>query len=280
MPPWTTIALATIGLAVAALWTGRRRQRRTAASLVDSIRRSAADASIKHPAPLAGLPPPVVRYLQHVLNADGRMIRFARYRQAGSLRTDAKKDRWFDFTASQFIAPAASGFVWNAEVAMLPFVHLQVRDSLLRGCGAGQVALWNAVTVACAGGNPEMNSGALHRFLAEAVWYPTALLPSQSRRWEPIDDLRALAILEQGDVGVSLEFRYNRNDEVVGIFTPGRWGSFDGGYRQVAWEGRFSNYSRRGGMLVPEYGEVGWYIDGRWQKVWQGRIVDAEFEFA
>ncbi|WP_425532220.1 DUF6920 family protein [Aromatoleum anaerobium] len=46
------------------------------------------------------------------------------------------------------------------------------------GVGSGQAQLLSAVTVASDRDKPELNSGSLHRYLAEAVWYPTALLPS------------------------------------------------------------------------------------------------------
>jgi hypothetical protein len=55
------------------------------------------------------------------------------------------------------------------------------------------------------------------RYLAEAVWLPTALLPVNGVRWSPIDENRALATLQgDDDVSVSLEFRFENND-VVGV---------------------------------------------------------------
>ena len=72
--------------------------------------------------------------------------------------------------------------------------------------------------------------------MAEAVWYPTALLPSKHLSWSTIDDTKALATLTVGAVAVSLEFRFNTTGEVVGIYSPGRWGSFDRGYDRKPWE--------------------------------------------
>jgi len=125
----------------------------------------------------------------------------------------------------------------------------------------------------------EMNSGSLHRFLAEAVWYPTALLPSAHLRWEPIDEARALATLTRDGISVSLEFRFSQDNEVVGIYSPGRWGLFDGGYKRVAWEGKFADYVKHDGVLVPTRGEVGWYTDGEWRSVWRGTVTQAVLEF-
>ena len=52
----------------------------------------------------------------------------------------------------------------------------------------------------------EMARGELMRFLAEAAWYPTALLPSQGVQWEGIDDSSAKATLRDGEVLLTLVF--------------------------------------------------------------------------
>ena len=183
------------------------------------------------------------------------------------------------FTASQVIGPRTTEFLWIANADAAPLLHVQVKDSFVGGQGSGQVALLAAVPIASDGGTLEMNSGSLHRFLAEAVWYPSALLPSPHLAWTPLDDSRAVATLTSGTVTVALEFRFSPENEVISIYTPGRWGSFDGVYRQAAWEGKFRNYTRRNGVLVPTEGEVGWYTDGQWQSVWRGKVVAANMEF-
>ena len=122
-----------------------------------------------------------------------------------------------------------------------------------------------------------MNSGALHRYLAEAVWYPTALLPSAALSWEPIGSNKARATLTDHNSSVALEFGFNSDDEVASIYTPGRWGLFGKEYRQTAWEGHFSEYAERDGVLVPGAGEVGWYVKQEWQAVWKGRLLEAQY---
>jgi hypothetical protein len=281
----TEIALLAAALAAAAVWLAKLRQQRSLASILSTVELSAKKAG--KPGGEAGeqeqsidsLPPPVSRYLKHALSAEKRRIVLARYRQVGTLRTDARSERWFNFTASQITSPSLSEFVWDARIYLVPLLHLRVVDSLVGGRGAGQVTLMSAVPIGSAGGTAEMNSSSLHRFLAESVWCPTALLPSPALRWTPIDDARALATLTRGDVSVSLEFRFNRRNEVESIYTPGRWGSFDGGFKRVAWEGVFRDYARRDGVLVPTQGEVGWYADGEWRSVWRGLVVSLELEF-
>jgi len=183
------------------------------------------------------------------------------------------------FTAEEAVAPDAAAFLWNARVSVFPGIHLRVLDSLLDARGSGQVSFMSAIRLESAAGTHQMNSGSLHRFLAEAVWYPTALLPGERLHWTAIDGTKALATLADGDTSVSLEFRFNAAGEVVGVYSPGRWGRFDGEYHQKAWEGHFSNDISVNGMLIPRYGEVGWYDDRAWRRVWEGTIVDAKYDF-
>jgi hypothetical protein len=266
---------------VLGLWIGVRHQQNERSALVDRLTRAASadDAPPNGPPNLDTLPAPVVRYLRRALGPN-RQLQLVRLKQVGTLRTDVRNERWMSFEADHVIAPRSTGFAWNARVRIAPLLHVRVRDSLLEGRGSGQVSLLSAFTIAEAAGTPEMNSGSLHRYLAEAVWYPTALVPSEKLRWSAIDSRTALATLTDHGVSVSLEFRFSDTGEVIGIYTPARWGSFDGGYKQVPWEGHFGSYEEKMGLLVPTEGEVGWYFDNEWQAVWRGRITAFEAQRA
>lgn len=281
MPLWTKIAFGVIASAALAFWAARLVQARMVAAVVSGVEDRARRETTPLPTPqsLDSLPRPVLRYLNHALPPPLRGLRLIRYQQRGTMRTNPINQKWMKFTALQVIGPRTTEFLWTARAEIAPLLHVQVMDSFLGGRGSGQVALLSAVPVASDGDTLEMNSGSLHRFLAEAVWYPSALLPSSQLMWAPVDDSRAIATLTRGPVKVSLEFRFSLDNEVTSIYTPGRWGSFDGAYKQVAWEGKFRNYSRRNGVLVPTEGEVGWYTDGHWQSVWRGTVVSASMEF-
>jgi hypothetical protein len=263
-----------IAMAVAATWLGTRRQRQ--ALDADTARLIGAPPPVSPPPISDELPPdlpaPVARYLRLAL-PNRQEIQEVRITQSGTLRTDATVERWMPFTAEHLAVPAATGFLWNARVQVAPFVHVRVRDALIAGIGSGQVALMSALPVGAATGGVEMNSGSLHRYLAEAVWYPSALWPGPRLQWTHVDATTALATLTSDQASVSLEFRFADSGEVTGIYTPARWGTFAGGYRQVPWEGHFREYRERDGILVPTYGEVGWYIDGEWQAVWKGTVT-------
>jgi hypothetical protein len=205
-------------------------------------------------------------------------MRLVRLSQIGTLRTDVGSNRWMPFEAEHLVAPGAVGFLWNARVTVAPALHVRVRDAYIEGQGSGQVSLLSAFPVSADANTPEMNAGSLHRFLAEAVWYPVALLPGSKLRWSPIDASRAMATLTDHGVSVSLEFRFADTGEVTGIYTPARWGTFGGGYEQRAWEGHFRNYQPSDGLWVPREGDVGWYVGDEWHPVWKGTVVAYDIE--
>jgi len=126
---------------------------------------------------------------------------------------------------------------------------------------------------------PELNSGALYRYLAEAVWHPTALLPQSGVIWEPVSENKAIAYFIKFDISVSLEFTFNNVGEIIGIYTVDRYGKFRDKYVKYPWEGRFSDYKEFDGIKIPTKGEVGWHYPDGWWLFWRGGI-DAKFVFS
>ena len=103
----------------------------------------------------------------------------------------------------------STGFDWDARVAMVPFLPVRVRDAYVAGEGILHDALAGVVTVADLRGAGEVVEGELMRFLAEAAWYPTALLPSPDLSWTALGDRSARATLVDGPNAVSLQFDFD-----------------------------------------------------------------------
>jgi hypothetical protein len=224
------------------------------------------------------LPLPVARYFRAILTDGQPLVRVARFSQTGKLRTNETKDTWSPFEARQVSTATPPGFVWDAKVRLAPFIHVRVRDAYEAGTASGQVSLLSFIPLGTDRGRPELNAGALHRYLAEAVWYPTALLPRAGLQWTPIDDHKALATLTDQGTSVSLEFRFDAADQVSGVYAAGRYRKVGRRYELTPWEGHFARYEVRDGMRVPLEGEVGWYLSGQWQPVWGGTLTDLRYE--
>lgn len=224
------------------------------------------------------LPDPVQKYFKNVLGKNTQMLNSVYLQQRGVLRKSPTSKKWMKFSADHYISAREPEFKWDADIRIAPFFSIKVTDSYKASKGMSEVGLFNRVIQKSEGG-VEMNSRSLHRYLAEAVWYPTALLPQNGIKWTPISDESALATLTHAETTVSLEFRFNEQGEVVGIFTPARWGTFGKGFKQTPWQGYFSDYYSVGGFKIPRHGEVGWFDSGHWVSVWQGEIINADFKF-
>jgi hypothetical protein len=115
------------------------------------------------------------------------------------------------------------------------------------------------------------------RYLAEAAWYPTALLPSSGVLWEARDDHSARATFTNGATTIALDFCFGSNCLIVSVSTERRRRSA-GDY--APWQGWFRDYQKRDGMLIPMAAEVGWREAQGVFPYWRGRISEIYYEFA
>lgn len=228
---------------------------------------------------LNGLPAPVVRYFMRVLHQGQPLVRTARLQQSGEFRMGDSEDSWRPFTATEFFRVSRPGMLWDARIRQVPGMHVLVRDSYVAGVGRMRASMLGLVTVMDAPSDERLARAALQRYLAEAPWFPTALLPSSGVTWSPMSDTAALATLHDGSQTVSIEFRFSRRGEIMGTFTADRFRAVGAGYVATSWEGRFWQYEWRNGMLTPTRGEVAWRVDGMLRPYWRGQTVRAWYEF-
>jgi hypothetical protein len=261
------IAAACVVMVAGGRWRGATegtiQQMRTAAS---------ATAEPYDPAQIDGLPGPVASYFRSALRPGQPMIRSARLRQVGEFLAAEGDDGWRPFEATEFFTADPPAFVWDARITMMPLFDVRVRDQYREGRGEMEARLAAVVPVMRAESTPELASGALLRYLAEAVWLPTALLPASGVRWSAIDDRRALGTLSDSGVEVSLEFRFDAEGDIVGVYAPERYREQDGRYVPTPWVGSFSDHEVRAGMRVPLTGQVSWVMPEGERPDWRGRI--------
>lgn len=227
---------------------------------------------------LEGLPPLVQRYFRAVLRDGQPMIAVARFSTEGQLRRSETSESWAPFRATQMATVRPPGFDWDACIRWLPGVRMFVRDAYFARTGTLHAAAYGLFTLARKHGGDELAQGELMRYLAEALWYPTALLPSQGVRWQAIEEGSARAWLADGPVAVSLDFHFDAGGLVRSVRSEGRPRILDGALVPTPWEGRFSHYGERSGMRIPLQGEVAWETAAGRVLYWRGRITQISYE--
>jgi hypothetical protein len=229
---------------------------------------------------LEGLPEPVQRYLRAVLLDGQPIVAAVSVEHTGTFNTSEAAAQWKPFTSTQRVITHRPGFDWDARVAMMPGVPVRVHDAYIAGEGALRAAVFGLVSVVKLRGTPELARGELMRFLAEAAWYPTSLLPSQGIRWQAADDHSARATLEDGDVTVTLLFHFGEDALIATVRAEARSRLVGVTAVPTPWQGRFWSYAIRDGMRIPLDGEVAWMLPEGARPYWRGRITTVTYEFS
>lgn len=271
---------------VGALWVlnrlGERRWTSTVVALTERLgRRVIAGPCPRYdPAELDGLPAPVQRYFRTVLQAGQPIIASVSIDMTGRFKWSMTGQRWVAFTAHQRVQVRRPGFVWDARMVIGPGLPIRVMDSYVGGEGRLSVAVMGLLTVASAGGRADMDRAEFIRWLAEAAWYPTALLPSQGVRWQAVDDSSANATVKDGPLTVTLRCHFDAAGLISVIRFEARGALVRGHLRLLPWEARWTDYQRCHGMTLPMCGEVAWVLPQGPQTCFEGRVSAIRHEDA
>lgn len=283
MRAWKVVGLvASAGIATyaAAAWYGGRRWEAGTSDLrarLEDARQPVTSGVVDFDA-LADLPIPVQRYFRAVLQDGQPMVTRVHLRHQGTFNMGETTPRWTSFTSDQLVITRRPGFDWDARIAMLPGLTIHVHDAYAAGEGVLRAALLGLVTVVDLRGTPDINAGELMRFLAEAPWYPTALLPGQGVRWAPVDDRSARATLTDGSITVTMEFGFSDDGLIETVRAEARGRTVSGETEPTPWQGRFWNYQDVQGIRMPFDGEVAWLLPDGPYPYWRGHVTDVTWK--
>ena len=127
MPLWIRLlAAAVVCLAATAGWARAIWWRNTAKQVARLLRNAGAGITFT-PELLGGLPAPVARYFRFALTPGRSLVRTARLSQKGEFAL--RPGKWVLFRAEDPLSAHPAGFVWDAEIRMLPLLPVLVRDS-------------------------------------------------------------------------------------------------------------------------------------------------------
>jgi hypothetical protein len=278
-----TVALgACAAVAAIAVWIAQSRWDAATRELQARLAAQAAGAPPYGEAQLHALPAPVQRWLRRTLTDGQRAIVRARVHWAGEFNLGAPgADRWVPFTAVQDFVPGAPGFVWDARMRMAPGVTVRVRDALVDGGGQMRGAILGLLPVVDKAGTEALATASLRRYLGEAMWFPTALLPQAGVRWTALDESRALATIGAAPREVAVEFRFGADGRPTGMYAARH--IYDNGRdppSEHPWQGRYLAFTQADGIEVPAEAVVEWLFPQGGYAYWKARPVRIEYEYA
>ena len=279
------IPMIILGLTVivtVALIYGSRRWKSSTAEMHSRLQAASLPVGRKTYSPdeLIGLPAPVQKYLRAVLKEGQAIVSGVHIELSGTINMSATGESWKRFTSTQQVIAQRPGFDWEGRIEIMPGLTGRVHDAYIAGEGILHATLFGLISLANLRGTPEIAQGELMRFLAEAAWYPTVLLPGQVVQWKAVDDFSANATLKDGKTAATLLFRFDENGLIESVRAEARGRTVGGAVIPTPWEGRWSNYERRDGMRIPTGGEVAWMLPEGPMPYFRGRITSLRYEFA
>ena len=230
---------------------------------------------------IEGLLTPVQRYFRAVLKDGQPFIATATFELAGTINMSSTGgDNWKPFTSWQRAVVQRPGFLWNGSVAIFPGLIAHVHDSYIAGVGTLHAAMLGLFTVADVQGGGEIARGELMRYFAEAIWYPTALLPSQGVHWTAVDESSANATLVDGPINLTLKFRFDEAGFVTWVHADARGAGVGKDMVMLPWECSASHYELRDGMMVPTRAEAAWLRPEGRKPYFIGNLTSLAYEWS
>jgi len=184
---------------------------------------------------------------------------------------------WRPLTATQHYTVSPPGFVWDARVNLAPMLPVLVRDQYVAGHGRLQASALGLFLVADQSSSRELDAGELQRFLGEAVWFPTALLPSALLTWSPVDEHSATATLEDNGTTAALTFEFD--EARITAIRGSRYQENHGQYTLQPWLIACREHAPHEGSMIPRRCEVSWIVGGQPVPYWRGRIASVSYRY-
>ena len=208
--------------------------------------------------PERALPPIVADWLKNAGIGSSNSISKVYLTQRGEMRT-RPDGKWMPFQAEQWFSVKDPGFIWKTRVQMLGPVFLNGRDKLIRGKGRMDIALLSLIPVVRAGNERGIDEASMTRFLAEMIWFPSAIHESYIS-WESTGTHRARAVFTYGDQSVSGVFSFNEMAEPV-TFEAMRYMETGENAKLEKWVIKNLSFKTFNGIKIPDESEILWDLE-------------------
>ena len=199
---------------------------------------------------LRGLPEPLQRYFKLVLKEGKSYISYVSLTHDGQFKSGLDKD-WMNIKGEQYFTTQRPGFIWKGTTKLFT-----ARDMFVEDKGSLKVSILNVYNLA-EGKGPGFDEGELQRWVAESVWFPTNLLPSENVRWTAVNSSTAQLSFHYNNIAFTYQVSFNEAGEITEMETK-RFMSETG---SEAWIVRLADYEGFAGILIPTKCEALWLLE-------------------
>jgi len=199
------------------------------------------------------IPAPVKTYFQAIFPESQSMMRFAHIRHSGQFR-QRPDDDWYPVRGIAHYSADEPGFVWKGH-----FGNKTAHLTYLNGHGSSFLKLFNSIPLLESSGK-ETSVSLLVRYLMEAVWYPTALLPTNGVQWQPIDNSSARMTLRDNGLSVSVTVYFDENGLINRMETFDKFRDFKNHFEKARFIMLCKDYKKFDSVPVPSTLQFIWAL--------------------
>lgn len=226
------------------------------------------EASVIRTEDIAQLPGPVQKWLTNSGIIGKREIKAVRLKQKALLKMKHDQEKWQKASAEQYFTTEQPAFIWKADMKMMPLIKVKGRDKFSEGKGEMLMKVLGLIPVVNQRHNEKINSGALQRYLAEIVWFPSAAL-SPYITWKKVDDHSAKAVMNYKGTTGSGTFTFDEKGKLI-KFSAQRYMGGDEDAELKEWIITVQETRLPSGIRIPVKLEVTWKLeegDWTWLKI-------------
>lgn len=189
---------------------------------------------------LLDLPEPVQQYFKSILKEGQTIIDYVRLRHQGLYKSNTSSD-WLKIKGEQYTCTEKPAFVWKGETSLFTRRDMFLNNSALMIITKN--ALFNRTNLK----SKELDEIELQKWVCDAVWYPTSLLPNRYIKWLPIDKFKAKLIFKYLEISFEFLVTFNEIGEIVQMETY----RFHGKKEKVLWLVQMQDYNWINGIKIP-----------------------------
>ena len=227
---------------------------------------------------LAGLPEPVQRFFRASVAEGTPLIKYVHLKQTGYFQPSPNAG-WKPFRADQWYSVEPPRFVWQANMDFAPLVPVVGRDKYWSGQSNMLMKVLGMIPVVDARG-PDLERSSLIRYVSEAIWFPTALLPGAHVQWAPIDSNSAQITFRDGGLSTAAIYTFDDSGLPVSFRSEERVYGGGDGKTPYPWWGRFGGAGFKEvapGVRIATEGSAGWDLpEGEYEYI---RLQITEVEY-
>jgi hypothetical protein len=211
------------------------------------------------------LPKPVKEYFYNVLKDKSDYISYMRFKHKGAYKPSLQSD-WDSIYGVSYLSCDTPAYVWQGRIPFMVATNRYINTK-----GSNTITLLDFITYSDKEGF-EYNKKEFTTWIAQALLYPTTLLPNKMISWEAVDNTHAKLIATYNNLKVILDVEF-KNGLIANISTN----SFVGEKGYKKWIVEVGEYQWFSTYKIPANLKYSWKLDNELFNYVNFYITKAEF---